>query len=113
MAIDQWSDEVRVARLGDDPQLADDLEQLLRQAKERPSHAVLDFSQVSFLSSSNIADLLRLRQEMDKHNSRLLLAAVPAAVWSTVKVTGVDKLFDTQPNLPIALAAVQLDEDDD
>lgn len=112
MAIEQWSDEVRVARLRDDPALADDLETLLSQLEQRPTDVVLDFSEVSFVSSSNLADLLRLRnalKEQQADDRRIVLSGVSPKIQNALTITGIDKLFEHTSTLPLALAALQLD----
>ena len=110
MAIEQWSEDVRVAHLGDDPQFADDLEQLIRLTRRAPADAVLDFGAVSFVSSSNMADLLKLRQATDAADRRLVLCALSDAVHSSLRVTGIDKLFEMSDAVPLALAGLQMDE---
>ena len=63
MTIQNWSDNVFLVELADDPQFTDDLTALL-EAVENNSQldVVLNFQNVHFLNSSNIAKLLKLRK---------------------------------------------------
>ena len=65
MPVEKWSDSVVVVRLADNPHLAEDLETLDQMTQSpRRLDAVIDFSGVKFLNSSNLAKLLKLRRQM-------------------------------------------------
>ena len=108
MGLEQWSDDVVVVHLADDPQCGDDLDALERAARARPSDAVVDFSAVRFLNSSNIAHLLRVRRLVVEKKRRMVLCGLSTPVWSTFLVTGIDKLFTVSDNVPTGLATLQL-----
>ncbi|MBK8267089.1 MAG: STAS domain-containing protein [Planctomycetes bacterium] len=75
---------------------------------------VLDFANVNYLNSSNIAKLLKLRKH-DRHGNgkplgKLRLCAIKHRVWGVfLSVTGLDKIFDFCDNVPSGLASVQLE----
>jgi anti-anti-sigma factor len=108
MPIEKWSDQVSVVHLADDPQFSDDLQSLEEQVSQQKTDAVLDFAAVHFVNSSNIAALLRLRNVMHAHDSRLVLCNISTQVWGTLLVTGLDKVFDCSDNVTTALATLQL-----
>jgi anti-anti-sigma factor len=108
MPLEQWSESVVVARLADDPQLTDDLLALDEAVQQKPSHAVLDFTGVSFINSSNLAKLLKLRKKMVNDDSRLVMCCVGDQVWGTLLLTGLDKLFTVSDDISTALATVQM-----
>ncbi len=108
MAIQNWSDNIVVVDLGDDPQFSDDLNALIDRLEESPSHAVLNFSAVGFINSSNVAKLLRLRKVMIASQRRLIFSAVNTQVWGDFLVTGLDKVFEFHDDIATALATVQL-----
>lgn len=110
MAAEDWSESVYIVHLADDPAFSDELEQLERQLETAPRHCVLDFGSVTFLNSSNLSQLLRLRRTTGEAGCRILLAAVAPGVWNTFLVSGLDKVFLKVENVPLALARVQLDE---
>ena len=108
MAIQEWSDKIRVAQLNDDPQFAEDLSALEEDLEARPTHVVLNFAAVGFINSSNVARLLRLRKMMLSLQKRLILCEINTQVWSVFLVTGLDKIFDFTKDISAALAKVQL-----
>jgi anti-anti-sigma factor len=108
MPIEKWSDQIRVVHLADDPQFSDDLDALWQQMEQHRTNAVLDFSAVHFVNSSNISQLLKLRKQVVTADLKLLLCGMPTQVWSTFLVTGLDKIFDFSDNVPTALATLQI-----
>ncbi|MEM8875661.1 MAG: STAS domain-containing protein [Planctomycetota bacterium] len=112
MAIEQWSESVLVGRLRDDPVLADDLDSIVARIETDPCDVILDFAEVTFVSSSNLAGILRLRNELRDRDAEknILLSSVGPKILSTFTVTGIDKLFDFAENLPMALAQLAIEE---
>ena len=108
MAIQNWSEDIILADLAEDPQFSEDLSSLMVALDERAANVVLNFSTVSFINSSNIARLLRLRKFMSTHKRRLILCGVNPHVWSIFHVTGLDKTFEFTNDVATALATVQL-----
>ncbi|HVT87878.1 MAG TPA: STAS domain-containing protein [Tepidisphaeraceae bacterium] len=107
MPIEKWSEKVNVLHLADDPQFTDDLAALEAQVSAKPADAVLDFSAVHFINSSNIARLLKYRKQMINSSRRVVLCAVPTQVWGTFMVTGLDKVFEFSDTVPAALVTLQ------
>jgi len=66
---------------------------------------------VSFLNSSNIARLLRLRKQLANADRRLIICGVNDQVWGVFLVTGLDKIFEFTNDVATALAAMQLAEE--
>ena len=62
------------------------------------------------INSSNIAALLRLRRKLINDDKKLVLSNVDNQVWSTLLVTGLDKVFEVVDSVSTALATVQLAE---
>jgi anti-anti-sigma factor len=84
------------------------------QASKGPTpHVVLNLGNVTYLNSSNIAQLLKLRQVLGKHGRRLKLCSVTDQVWSVMLVTGLDKVFMFAPDPMTALAGLQLEDAED
>jgi anti-anti-sigma factor len=108
MPVEKWSDEIAVARLADDPQLSDDLHQVSRLLDRDLAAAVLDFSTVRFVNSTNLGTLLELRKKVTAGGKRLILCGVGTSVWGTFLVTGLDKVFTYADDVPTALASLQL-----
>ena len=78
MPVEKWSDTVVVVHLGDDPQFTEDLECLEESMAHASKDAVLDFSAVRFINSSNIARLLKLRQSVvERRTARVVWCDQP------------------------------------
>lgn len=110
MAIQNWSDNIVVVDLQDDPQFTDDLNALLEEVDGRKEvDVVLNFADISFLNSSNIAKLLKLRKTVMINNARkLCLCGISTHVWGVFLVTGLDKIFDFADNVANGLAGLQI-----
>jgi len=108
MAIEQWSENVYLCRLGDDPQLTDDLMSLEQSISGKAASAVLDFTGVRYINSSNLAKMLKLRKQIAAASGRLVLCSLGDQVWGALLVTGLDKLFTLADDVPTALATVQM-----
>jgi anti-anti-sigma factor len=111
MAIQKWSEKIVLADLQDDPQFTDDLNAILNLVQARSDvDVVLNFREVTFLNSSNIAKLLKLRKQVLITNSRQLkLCGIATSVWGIFLVTGLDKIFEFSDDVSTALAGLQID----
>ena len=109
MAIQNWSDEITVVELNDDPQFTEDLDGLMDSVESNPTDVVLNFAAVGFINSSNVAKLLRIRKVMLAVDRRLVLCDVNAQVWGIFLVTGLDKIFEFTSDVAIALASLQME----
>lgn len=110
MAVQQWSDSVLLADLADDPQFTDDLSAVVEQCTRNPRQDVLlDMTACSYLNSSNIAHLLKLRKLVTINNQRRLkLAGVSTQIWGVFLVTGLDRIFDFVDDVASGLAGLQI-----
>lgn len=114
MAID-WSDNIVIANLADEPALSDELSMICERVEAQGEadpvpHAVLDFHEVSYVNSSNIAQLLRLRKNLEARERQLILAGVSDEVMSVLVVTGLNKVFSFAPDMLTAIASIQIAE---
>ena len=113
MSIQNWSEEITVAELTDDPQFTDELTVLVDVLSDKPADVVLNLGAVSYMNSSNIARLLRLRKQMINDKHRLVVCGVNNQVWGVLLVTGLDKIFDFTNDVATALAKLQLEQASD
>lgn len=111
MPIENWSENVLLVRLTDDPQFTDDMNSLLETLETQDDQDVLlDFESVTFLNSSNIARLLKLRKNVCiNHRRKLRLCAISTHVWGVFLVTGLDKIFDVYDDVSTGLASLAID----
>jgi anti-anti-sigma factor len=107
MAVEKWSDSIVLAHLGSDPHFSEEIDTAMSMVPPCTS-AVLDFSAVHFVNSSNIAELLRLRHRVGERGGKLILCNIGKTIWSTFLITGLDKIFDIGEDVPTALAAIQI-----
>lgn len=109
-----WSDKIVIADLADEPALSEELAQLIDKLgttdTRKSPHVVLNFAQVSYIHSSNIAQLLKLRKRLLECGRSIKLCSVTDEVWSVLLITGLDKVFRFAPDPMTALAGLQLED---
>ena len=120
MSINEWSEEIQIAELQDDPSFSDDMGILtlryqavidaVKAGRPRPTspHLVLDLRQVHFLSSTNIAQLLRLRKVAMTAGARVRICSVSDRIWGVLLATDLDRIFEFSEDVTTALAALQM-----
>ena len=108
MAIQDWSEEIIMANLTDDPALTDELKILTERVAKDPKDIVLNLSTVKYLNSSNISRMLKLRKTVVDARHRLCLCDIPTQVWGVFLLTGLDSLFDVAEDTASALAMLQM-----
>ena len=108
MPLEKWSEDVYLVRLAKDPQLTDELTTLEQAVGGKRCSAVLDFTGVKFINSSNLAKMLKLRKQFLADGGRLVLCGLGDQVWGALLVTGLDKLFTLTDDVATGLAAVQM-----
>jgi len=111
-----WSDNIVIEDLSEEPTLSEELSTLILQVEKadgRVPHVVLNFGGVSYLNSSNLAQLIRLRNLMKEQEASLKLCSMQEEVKSIFTLTGLDKIFRFAPDPMTALAGLQLEESDE
>ncbi|MCA9243293.1 MAG: STAS domain-containing protein [Phycisphaerales bacterium] len=110
MSVESWSDRVLLAELENDPGFSDDAAALIEQCEANAEFsALLNFAEVTFLNSSNISALLKLRKIIkSKNDRRLLLCGLSRQVWGVFLVTGLDHMFEVAEDVPSGLAMMQM-----
>ena len=112
MSINAWSDSILLVDLHDEPVFSEDMDALNRRLDDAPAappDVVIDAQGLSYMNSSNIAQLLRIRKKLVDRGSRLRLCSLNEHVWSTLLMTGLDKIFDCTGDVSTSLASLQLD----
>ncbi len=108
MTVQNWSDNIAVVELNEEPQFTDELTSLTDGIDQRPINVVLNFAGIAFINSSNVAKLLRLRKLVLGNQRRLIFCGVNTQVWGVFLVTGLDKIFEFTNDVSTALATLQL-----
>lgn len=113
MATD-WSDDIVIADLADEPTLSEELASLvsrLEQTDGEAPHVVLNMRDVTYLNSSNIAQLLNVRRALRERQRSLRVCSVADSVWQLFLVTGLDKVFVFAPDPASAIASLQIEDE--
>lgn len=111
----EWSEDIVITELSDEPALSEELNALIERVEGLDSllvpHVVLNTSGVTYVNSSNIAQLLKLRKRLAECQRRLKLCSVHEDVWTVLLATGLDRVFQFAPDPMTALAGLQLEDD--
>lgn len=113
MPVERWSENVILVRLADNPQITEDLDVLDQAVQAGPGErrrldAVVDFSAVRMINSSNLAKLIKIRRQIHAAESRMILCGTNDHVWGAFLVTNLDKLFEFADDVPTALATLEM-----
>lgn len=109
MPLQKWSENILVVDLQNEPQFSEDMNALYDSIEEsQKMDAVLNFADVSYVNSSNIAKMLKLRKLLTSKGGRLVVCSVNTHVWGVFLVTGLDKIFEFTDDLVTGLATLQL-----
>lgn len=112
-----WSQDIAIAELDDEPGLSEELEQVITRLESAAKgskkadvpHLVLNFGNVTYMNSSNLSQLLRIRSLLDGRGKTMKLCSVSDEVLSAFTVTGLDRIFRFAPDPMTALAGLQLE----
>lgn len=95
MAIQNWSEDIILADLHREPQLAGELQTVTDIVNDRGDcDVILDFSNVDIITSSSLAKLLKLRQLLVDCGHRLIFCSINSFTKSAFKITGLDGIFE-------------------
>ena len=111
MPIEAWSDEITIAELADEPAFSEDMASLMQKLDANADSIpdmIVNLSSVTYLNSSNIAQMLRLRKKLNTAGRNMRICAVEDQVWGVLMITGLDKIFDFTDDVTTALASLQL-----
>ncbi len=112
MPISDWSDDILIAEMNDDPAFSEDVESLqarIDQPGGLTQDIIINMKSVKYVNSTNIAQLLKLRKMVLSSSRRLRVCAVCDQVWSVILITGLDKIFDFTDDVSTSLASLQLE----
>jgi len=97
-------DTTRLVEAADIEQCYREIMAVLEQSEER--YLVIDFSRLNFMSSSALGMLIRINKRCKEFKVGLKLCGIIPDIRQAFKLTGLDKVFDIQPNVSEALAAI-------
>lgn len=114
-----WSESIIITELSDEPSLSEELSSLIQRieavrigdAGGHVPHVVLNFAAVSYVNSSNLAQLLRVRKGLEARHRLLKLCSLSEDLRSVFQVTGLDRVFRIAPDPMTALAGIQIEDE--
>jgi anti-anti-sigma factor len=109
MGIQNWSDDIILVDLPQEPEMADELKTVIEMVRDRGNcDVVIDFSSVDIVTSSSLSKLLKLRKLLADCAHRLVFCNVAAATKGIFTVTGLDGVFEIADDKFVALASLQV-----
>jgi len=109
MGIQNWSDEIVLVDLPQEPNMGDELKAVTEIVRDRGDcDVVIDFSNVDIVTSSSLSKLLRLRKLLADCGHRLVFCNVAAATKGILMVTGLEGVFEFVDDKFVALAGLQI-----
>ncbi len=111
MPIHDWSDNILIVELNDEPRFSEDMESLdqkLGVLDGTLPHIIANLNGVKHINSSNIAQLLKLRKFLLNRDARLRICAIDSKVWSVFLTTGLDQIFEFTEDVSTSLASLQM-----
>jgi anti-anti-sigma factor len=109
MAIQDWSDNCLLVTVAPEPDMNDEIKTVTEIILKRDKcSVVIDFSEAELVTSSSLAQLLRLQKVLDDHNQNLVLCGAGPRTKGIFEVTGLDKVFEFVEDKFTALAGMQL-----
>jgi anti-anti-sigma factor len=109
MGIQNWSEDVILVDLPQEPQMGEELKTVTGIARDRGNcDVVIDFSEVDIVTSSSLSKLLKLRKLLTDCGHKLVFCNVAAATKGIFTVTGLDGVFELVDDKFVALASLQI-----
>ena len=109
MGIQNWSDDIILVDLPQEPEMGDELKTVTEMVRDRGNcEVVIDFSSIDIVTSSSLSKLLKLRKLLADCAHRLVFCNVAAATKGIFTVTGLDGVFEIVDDKFVALASLQI-----
>ncbi len=109
MGIQNWSEEIILVDLPQEPEIGDELKTITEMVRDRGDcDVVIDFSRVDIITSSSLSKLLKLRKLLADCSHRLVFCSVAPATRGIFTVTGLDGIFEIADDKFVALASLQM-----
>lgn len=109
MGIQDWSENIILVNIASEPDMCDELKAVTDIIRQRKNcGVVIDFSDADIVTSSSLAQLLRLQKVLDDNNQQFVLCGTSQKTRGIFAVTGLDKVFEFVDDRFVALAGLQL-----
>lgn len=109
MGIQDWSENVLLVNIAPEPDMCDELKTVTDMVRQRKNcSVVIDFSEIDIVTSSSLAQLLRLQKTLDDLEQQFVICGASKRTRGIFEVTGLDKVFEFVEDKFTALAGMQL-----
>ena len=111
MPLNEWSKQILIAELNDEPAFSDDMDALGRRLEDASGplpDVIVNLKAVTYLNSSNIAQLLKLRKQLHNAEARMRICAVSNEIYSVIATTGLDKMFQFTDDVSTSLTSLHM-----
>lgn len=109
MGIQNWSEDIILVDLPQEPQIGDELKTVTEIVRDRGDcDVVIDFSEVDIVTSSSLSKMLKLRKLLVDCGHKCIFCSVAPATRGIFMVTGLDGVFELVDDKFIALAGLQI-----
>jgi anti-anti-sigma factor len=109
MGIQNWSENVILVNLAEEPYMGEDLQTVTRMVSNQSDcSVVVDFAETSLVTSSSLAKLLKLRKTLVENGQKLILCGVKPQTNGLFRLTGLDMVFKFAEDQLVALATLQM-----
>jgi anti-anti-sigma factor len=113
MTLNQWSEDVLILELQNEPDFSEDTDSLLLKLKSSDilvPDVIIDLQQVSTLNSSNLGALIECKKLLGKKDRRMIICNINDGIWSTMLATGLDQVFTFIEDTTTALTSLMVGE---
>lgn len=95
MGIQDWSENTILVDLSGEPEMGNELITVTKMVRDRGDcDVVIDFSDVDIITSSSLAELLKLRKMLSDGGHKLVFCSVTEATKGIFMITGIDGNFN-------------------
>ena len=109
MGIQDWSEDIILVDLPQEPEVGDELKTVTEMVRDRGDcDVVIDFSGVDIVTSSSLSKMLKLRKMLTDCSHQLVFCSVAPATRGIFMVTGLDGIFEFADDKFVALAGLQM-----
>lgn len=72
----------------------------------KPPHVILDFTQISYLSSAGLRVILSTHKALTRHNRKLFCVSFTEEVFEIIKMAGFDKVLNIADSVDDAVKSI-------
>ncbi len=109
MTLNQWSDEILILELCNEPDFSEDTDALLSKLRSDEAiefNVIIDLQQVTKLNSSNLGALVEIKKLLQARGKRMVVCNISDAIWSSMLATGLDQVFEFIEDTTTALLLI-------